>query len=389
MRSVICGARRVGGLLIILAAALLVAGSSAAAPVPRLLVLQWSGSGWAKNECPHPAEHGDGCIGGYQVTSWTSIYYQELPGVAIPTIAGNYKASGEWKSTGEEQYDPKVHPNCRHTIHYTNAAGQWYAGAAADNGRLIVQPYVLATPVTGCGEAQVNMGPNDTTTDLGPIKPWADDPHKSETRIIHRVYKGDAHSCGNPNISSCQAEFTGKLTVTEYTGPPPKTPPPLPPTKQLPPLKTPPPTVSTTTTSTSPSAGSCARITSVSFTGGAANPSVVVHGTCLGTRPAPNPSRHPAGLGGCPAMSGDDGYLYGTNLYLAVPAQGWAGGRYRPELNEIDCLDLVITKFSPTEVAFHFGPSYRSFYPKFSLTTGTQVTIAVNGALGDFAVSYH
>jgi hypothetical protein len=362
-----------------------VQGASAAAPQARLLVLEWSGSGWAKNECPHPAEHGNGCVGGYQVVSWTSIYYQGLPGSSAPTLTTTDKSSGEWKTTGQEEFD-SVHANCRRTIHNTNPAGAWYAGATDDNGRLVARPYVLATPITGCGTAQVNMGPDDTTTDLGPIGSWIDNPHASTTRTIHHVYKGDATSCGNPNISSCQAEFTGKLTVTEYTGPPPRTPPPLPATTKLPPLKAPPPTISTTTTSSS--ASSCAHITSATFTGTPANPSVAVHGACLGTRPAPDPARHPAGLAGCPAISGDNGYLYGTSLYLAVPSQGWSGGRYRPELNETDCLDLVVTKFTPTDVDFHFGPFYKSAYPKFSLATGTQVTIGVNGALADATVSY-
>jgi hypothetical protein len=297
----------------------------------------------------------------------------------VPPSASAHKSSGEWKTTGQEEFD-SVHPTCRQTIHNTNPGGAWYAAARDDNGRLIAEPYVLATPITGCGTAEVNMGTHDTTTDLGPTAIWAANPNKTETRTIHHTYKGDASSCGNPNISSCQAEFTGKLTVTEYTGRPPGTPPALPATTSLPPLRTPPPQIATTTTA-DPS--SCARIASTSFSGSAANPSVVVRGTCLGSKPAPNPARHPAGLGGCPAMSGDNGYLYGTNLYLAVPSQNWAGGRYRPELNEIDCLDLVITKFTPTEVDFHFGRSYRSFYPKFSLATGTQVTIGVNGALAN------
>src|SRR5262249_39147268 len=156
-----------------------------------------------------------------------------------------------------------------------------------------------------------NMGTNDTTTDLGPIKPWADNPRESMTRTLHHVYKGDANSCGNPNISSCQAELTGTLTVTEYTAGPPATAPPLPPPPKLPPFEAKPrPSLATST-----NGSSCPRITSVSFAGGPAHPSVVVRGACLGSRPAPNPARHPAGLGACPAMSADDGYLYGESLY--------------------------------------------------------------------------
>jgi hypothetical protein len=87
-------------------------------------------------------------------------------------------------------------------------------------------------------------------------------------------------------------------------------------------------------------------------------------------------------------MSGDNGYDYGTSLYLAVPTLNWSGGRYQPTLNETDCLDLVVTRFTPPEVDFHFGPFYRSVYPKFSLASGTQVTIAVNGVLANATVRY-
>jgi hypothetical protein len=307
------------------------------------------------------------------VLSWTSIYYQPLPGYPLPTFAARYKPSGEWETTGQEEFD-SVHDNCRHTIH--NKAGPWYAVAREDNGRLIAEPQLNVTPITGCGTAQVNMGAHDTTTDLGPIKTWADNPHATTTRTIHHLYKGGIGECGNPNISSCEAEFTGKLNVSEYTGPPPGTPPPLPPVPDLPPMQA------------APAAGNpCPRIITASFAGSPANPSVIVHGRCLGSRPAPNPAGHPAGLGGCPAMN-DDGYDYGTNVYLAVPAQGWSGGRYQPTLNEIDCIDLVVTKFTPTEVDFHFGPFYKSAYPKFALSPGNQVEVGVNGATYDTTVTY-
>lgn len=137
----------------------------------------------------------------------------------------------------------------------------------------------------------------------------------------------------------------------------------------------------------SPSGGKPA-IASVNFSGGATNPVVVVHGTNLGKRPTPSPSGHPSGQNGCPVVAGDNGYDYGTSLYIAVPSQNWAGGRYRPSLNETDCIDLVVTKFTPTEVDFHFGQPYVSFYPKFSLTPGLQVTVDVNGATLDTTVKY-
>ena len=68
-----------------------------------------------------------------------------------------------------------------------------------------------------------------------------------------------------------------------------------------------------------------------------------------------------------------------TNLYLAVPAKNWAGGRYRPSLNETDCIDLVVSKFAATEVDFHLGPFYTQNHAQFSLNDGDAVELAVNG----------
>jgi hypothetical protein len=151
----------------------------------------------------------------------------------------------------------------------------------------------------------------------------------------------------------------------------------------------PPPKVKVPTPKTAPPPRSCTpKITSVAFHGGPAHPSVVVRGACLGSRPQPQPPGHPSGLNGCPTVAGDNGYLYGTNLYLALPSANWAAGRYRPELNETDCLDLVVTKFTPTEVDFHFGQPYVSFYPKFSLAPGSQVQVGVNGLTYDATVKY-
>jgi hypothetical protein len=47
-----------------------------------------------------------------------------------------------------------------------------------------------------------------------------------------------------------------------------------------------------------------------------------------------------------------------------------------------------VTKFTPTEVDFHFGPPYSSFYPKFSLNDGDQVQVALNGAAKTVHVKY-
>jgi hypothetical protein len=130
------------------------------------------------------------------------------------------------------------------------------------------------------------------------------------------------------------------------------------------------------------------EISSVTFSGGPANPTVVIHGTNLGKRPPAQPRSHPSGLNGCPNTPGDIGYDYGTNLYISLPANNWAGGRSRPNLNELDCIDLVVTKFTPSDVDFRFGPFYTSTYPKFSLAPGSRVDISVNGTTTTTTVAY-
>ena len=77
-------------------------------------------------------------------------------------------------------------------------------------------------------------------------------------------------------------------------------------------------------------------------------------------------------------IAGDNGYDYATSLYV-VSSKGWSGGRSRPTANETDCIDLVVTKFTPTEVSFHFGPFYAKYASKFPLAPGDQLQIVVNG----------
>jgi len=129
-------------------------------------------------------------------------------------------------------------------------------------------------------------------------------------------------------------------------------------------------------------------ITSVEFVGSSAHPSFIVRGSAFGSEPAPSPADHPSGLNGCPVVAGDNGYDYGTNLYIVVPAKDWSGGRYDPAANETDCVDLVVTKFTPTEVDFHFGPFYAANHPKLSLDNGDQMQVAVNGAEKTVHVAY-
>jgi hypothetical protein len=138
----------------------------------------------------------------------------------------------------------------------------------------------------------------------------------------------------------------------------------------------------------SPSTTPSGSITSVAFTGNPKNPSIVVRGKNLGSKPQPNPAYHPAGHSGCPSIANDTGYDYGTSLYVEALSRNFSGGRYRPELNELDCVDLVVTKFTSTEVDFHFGPFLTQNAAQFPFNAGDSARVVVNDASRTVRVSY-
>ena len=130
-------------------------------------------------------------------------------------------------------------------------------------------------------------------------------------------------------------------------------------------------------------------ISSVTFAGSVQNPSIVVHGQKLGKHPAPNPTGSPANRPLCPgAINGNAGLDYGTSLYLDDTTANWAAGRYRPAANELDCIALIVTRFTQTEVAYRFGGFYAQVYPKLALTAGDTVQVTVNGATRTVHVRY-
>jgi hypothetical protein len=128
------------------------------------------------------------------------------------------------------------------------------------------------------------------------------------------------------------------------------------------------------------------RITAVTFTGSAARPIVTILGTGFGVRPRPAPSYRPtppAGTAppyGC-STKGNVGYDYGTRLWLADLASGrvWSAGRYRPSLNELDCVGLLIVSYTPTKVVYRLGVDYTVHH--YRLAKGDPYQVGVNGAL--------
>ena len=152
----------------------------------------------------------------------------------------------------------------------------------------------------------------------------------------------------------------------------------------------PPITATTTITLKGRRAAPTARISSVTFNGNQQNPSFVIHGQNLGKRPAPNPSGSPSNKPPlCPVtIQGNAGLDYGTNLFINDNTRSLAAGRYRPSVNELDCIGLIVTKFTPTEVAYRFGSYYEQVYPKYVLTPGDTVEVVVNGATKTVHVKY-
>jgi hypothetical protein len=128
-----------------------------------------------------------------------------------------------------------------------------------------------------------------------------------------------------------------------------------------------------------------AKISSVVITGSQARPTITVHGAQLGTRPQPNPAYVPLGHPpGCPPQptkpAAAYGLDYGVKLYLSDRTQqpAWSAGRYRPNVGELDCIGVVILKFTPGKVVFRPG----AFYGEggFRLAEGDAFTVVVNGS---------
>ena len=157
-------------------------------------------------------------------------------------------------------------------------------------------------------------------------------------------------------------------------------------------------TTSTSTTTTegggsgSGSGSGSATISSVVFTGSTMAPTITINGSGFGMQPTPDPTYAPAGTQLCPLAppAGDQGLDYGTNLYVFDVPRNWAGGRYRPQLNELDCVGLLISKFTATQVVLQFGAAYAQYQQKdnYLLAEGDAYQIAVNGASFSGTVHY-
>jgi hypothetical protein len=127
-------------------------------------------------------------------------------------------------------------------------------------------------------------------------------------------------------------------------------------------------------------------ISSVQFAGTPVNPTIIVRGSGLAPLPPTFPIGSPAGHNGCPAESGDYGSDYGTQLNVNDVSKGWAAGLSFQTNN--DCIGLIPTKVTASEIDLRLGSFYTDLYPKFSLSNGDQAQVVVNGAPIEVYVSY-
>jgi hypothetical protein len=111
-------------------------------------------------------------------------------------------------------------------------------------------------------------------------------------------------------------------------------------------------------------------ITGLTVRGSSSRPVFTVSGHGLAV-PAPNPKISPSNQPLCPlAISGNAGLDYGTAFGLIVwdgqvqdaNAQLYAAGRYRPSLNELDCIGIVVLKHTSTRITFTLGHAYTQYY---------------------------
>jgi hypothetical protein len=105
-------------------------------------------------------------------------------------------------------------------------------------------------------------------------------------------------------------------------------------------------------------------ITGVSFSGPVSGPSITVTGTGFGNAP-------PIGTPET-CQAGDTGDTYGSSgLWFGDITQGWTAGQAG------DCIGLIVTSWTSTQVVFGFGSEYASFP---SIQSGDQAGLSVQGA---------
>jgi len=133
-----------------------------------------------------------------------------------------------------------------------------------------------------------------------------------------------------------------------------------------------------------------ASITAVKVSGSSSHPVFTVTGHGLSV-PKPNPSKSPSGQPLCPLqITGNAGLDYGNTLFAIVwdgqpqdaNTQLYAAGRYRPTLNELDCIGIVVLAHTSRRITFTLGHGYQQYYgakPRF-IRNGDVVEVGVGAA---------
>jgi hypothetical protein len=114
-------------------------------------------------------------------------------------------------------------------------------------------------------------------------------------------------------------------------------------------------------------------IKAVKFTGTPAEPTVTITGKNFGSKPAPEPSEP------LNCFGGDTSFDYGASLYFTETTQGWTAGEIG------DCIGLVVTSYSETQIVYRFGAGY-SHYGQ--VTSGDGYAVAVYGRKHSGTVAY-
>ena len=110
-------------------------------------------------------------------------------------------------------------------------------------------------------------------------------------------------------------------------------------------------------------------ITSVSFTGTAAHPTVTISGSNLGTEPPGSPA-------GC-STTGDN--FPGTSLTFNDTTGGWGAGTGG------DCIGLVVSSYSSSQVVYQFGSGYDVYG---TANDGDAFSLTVQGVTYSGTVTY-
>jgi hypothetical protein len=135
-----------------------------------------------------------------------------------------------------------------------------------------------------------------------------------------------------------------------------------------------------------------AAITSVKFSGSAAKPIITVVGRGLSV-PSPSPKISPSNQPLCPkVINGNAGLDYGTGLFVTAFANDqhlFSAGRYRPSLNELDCIGLLVLSHTAKQLRFTFGAAYRQAdFGYKPLTNGSLAEVVVRNAAFGVVVHY-